>query len=169
MATSLPEEDVMFLRLASLLHRIAPRAVRRSSGVSSDKFDVSLMVCLLRHFTDLDIQDNLPSKTIHTTAADISRIKLYRNYIVHSDSGKVTEDTFLEIWNCVVEAIIRLLPEIKPEIDDLKSSSLTNVGDIKHVLRLEKELEKNNQHLSAINHKLETLDIQHNNIRDISD
>lgn len=29
MATSLPEEDVMFLRLASLLHRIAPRAVRR--------------------------------------------------------------------------------------------------------------------------------------------
>lgn len=61
------------------------------------------------------------------------------------------------------QAIIRLLPEIKPEIDDLKSSSLTND------LRLEKELEKKIQHLSAINQKLETLDIQNNNIRGISD
>ncbi|XP_063405743.1 serine/threonine-protein phosphatase 6 regulatory ankyrin repeat subunit C-like [Mytilus trossulus] len=211
MATSQPQEDVMFLRLAGLLLRIAPRAVRRwfdnefhpdrlnqflrknrhkidgmkckervisqamynllyprgLSGVSSDKFDISLMICLMRHFADLDIQDNLPSKTMHTTAADISRIKFYRNYIVHSDNGKVTEDRFSEIWNCVEEAIVRLLPDIKPEIDDLKISSLTNVGDIKHILRLEKELEKNNQHLSAINQKLQTLDIQHNNNREI--
>lgn len=63
------------------------------------------MVCLLRNFTDFDIQDKLPSKTIHTTAADIARIKFYRNYIVHSDSRKVTEDTFSEVWNCVEEVL----------------------------------------------------------------
>ncbi|CAG2216435.1 unnamed protein product [Mytilus edulis] len=73
MATSLSQEDINFLRLAG------------SSKVSSAMFDVSLMVCLLRHFTDLDIHDTLPMESIHTEAADICRIKFYRNSIVHSD------------------------------------------------------------------------------------
>ncbi|VDI25530.1 ankyrin repeat domain-containing protein 17 [Mytilus galloprovincialis] len=138
-----------------------------SSKVSSDKFDVSLMVCLLRNFTDLDIQDSLPIETIHTDAADISRIKFYRNSIVHSDSGKVNENKFSEIWKCVAEAILRLAPDIKPEIDALISSSLTNVTDIIDFLRLEKQLEKTNQHMVTINRKLETLEIEKNNITEI--
>lgn len=68
-------------------------------------FDVSLMTCLLRHFAELDIQDSLPVETFETPAADISRIKFYRNYIVHSESGKVTETKFSEIWNCAVKVI----------------------------------------------------------------
>ncbi|CAG2227856.1 unnamed protein product [Mytilus edulis] len=200
MATSLSQEDINFLRLAGLLIRVAPRAVRRrfdfefhpkqlqqflsknrhkiddlthkkrvitlaqydllyprgTLEVSSDMFDVSLMVCLLRHFTDLEIQDSLPIATIHTVAADISRIKIHRNSIVHSDSGKVQENKFSEIWNCVAEAILRLAPEIKSEIDALISSSLTNVTDILDFIRLEKQLEKTNQHMVAINKKLET-------------
>ncbi|VDI47760.1 blast:Ankyrin-1 [Mytilus galloprovincialis] len=138
-----------------------------SSKVSSDMFDVSLMVCLLRHFTDLTIQDSLPMETIHTEAADISRIKFYRNSIVHSDSGKVNENKFSEIWKCVAEAILRLAPDIKPEIDALTSSSLTNVTDITDFLRLEKQLEKTNQHMVTINRKLETLEIEKNNITEI--
>lgn len=62
-----------------------------------------LMVCLLRHFSDLNIQDTLPSEQLHNSGADISRIKYYRNYISHSYNGKVTENTFTEIWNCAVE------------------------------------------------------------------
>ncbi|VDI65891.1 Hypothetical predicted protein [Mytilus galloprovincialis] len=131
-----------------------------STRVSSDMFDISLMTCLLRNFTDIDIQDSLPLETIHTTAADISRIKFYRNYIVHSESGEVTENKFTVIWKCLEEAILRLLPELKPEIEAMMSSSSTNIGDIKHVLRLEKELEKTNQ-------KLETLEIQQKNVREI--
>ncbi|CAG2256755.1 unnamed protein product [Mytilus edulis] len=207
MATSLSQEDVNFLRLAGLLIRVAPRAVRRrfdsefhpgqlkqflsknrgkiydltykkrvitlvqydllfpkgSSEVTSDMFDVSLMVFLLRNLTDLPIQDGLPLETIQTVAADISRIKFYRNSIVHSDSGKINENMFSEIW----EAIIRLAPEIKPEIDALIGSSLTNVKDIKDFIRLEKQLEKTNQHIVTINRKLETLEIEKNNITEI--
>ncbi|VDH93266.1 Hypothetical predicted protein [Mytilus galloprovincialis] len=125
------------------------------------------MVCLLKHFTELDIQDRLPLETIHTTAADIARIKFYRNYIVHSDSGKVTENTFSEIWNCVVEAIIRLVPDLKSKIDALMSSSLTNDSDITDVIRLEKEINKTNQHLSIVSQKLEKLEIENNNNREI--
>ncbi|XP_076082888.1 uncharacterized protein LOC143053953 [Mytilus galloprovincialis] len=130
-------------------------------------FDVSLMVCLLRHFTDLPIQDSLPLKTIHTVAADMSRIKFYRNSIVHSDNGKVDENTFLEIWSCVAEAVIRLAPEIKSEIDALISASLTNVTDIIDFIRLEKQLENTNQHMVTINKKVETLEIEKNNITEI--
>ncbi|XP_063405874.1 uncharacterized protein LOC134689837 [Mytilus trossulus] len=209
--TSLSQEDIYFLRLAGLLIRVAPRAVRRrfdyefhpehlqqflrtnrgkidnlthkkriitvtqydllfpkgSSKVSSDMFDVSLMVYLLKNFTDLDIQDSLPLETIHTNAADISRIKFYRNSIVHSDSGKVNVKKFWEIWNCVTEAILRLAPEMKSEIDALISSSLTNVTDIIDFIRLEKQLEKTNQHMVTINQKLATLDIEKNNITEI--
>ncbi|XP_063405751.1 uncharacterized protein LOC134689715 [Mytilus trossulus] len=211
MASSLAQEDVNFLRLAGLLIKIAPRAVRQrfdyefnpkqlqqflcknrrkiddltnkkrvitlaqydllyprgSSGVSSDKFDVSLMVCLLRHFTDLDIQDRLPLETIYTTAADISRIKFYRNYIVHSDSGEVSEHTFSEIRNCVVEAILRLVPDLKSEIDAMMVSPLTN--DIIDLIRLEKQMENTNQHLRTVSQKMETLEIENNNIKGISD
>lgn len=79
-----------------------------STGVSSDMFDVTLMVCLLRHFIDLDIQNSLPLDTNLTMGADISRIRFYRNYIVHSDSGKVTGNKFSEIWICVAEVILQL-------------------------------------------------------------
>lgn len=74
--------------------------------MSSDNFDITLMTCLLKHFTDLDIHDSsLPVKNINTAAADISRIKYYRNYVVHVANGKVTEAKFTEIWNCAVEVI----------------------------------------------------------------
>ncbi|XP_063407048.1 ankyrin-1-like [Mytilus trossulus] len=210
MATSLSQEDINFLRLACLLIRVAPRAVRRrfdfefhpgqlpkflsknrrklddlthkkrvitlaqydllfpkdSSEVSSDMFDVSLMACLLRNLTDLQIQDSLPFETIQTVAADISRIKFYRNFIVHSESGKVNENKFPVIWKCVAEAILRLAPDIRSEIDTL-IGSLPNVIDIIDFIRLEKQLEKTNQHVDTINKKLETLEIEKNNITDI--
>ncbi|VDI16366.1 Hypothetical predicted protein [Mytilus galloprovincialis] len=216
MATSLSQEDINFLRLAGLLIRCAPRAVRRrfdfefhpeqlqqflrekrgkiddltrkkkvitfaqydllyprgsscSSGVSSDMFAVSLMVCLLKNFTDLDIQDTLPMENIPTVAADISRIKFYRNAIVHSDSGKIDGNKFSEIWNCVAEAIHRLLPDLKAEIDSLISSPLTNVNVMRDLIQLEKNLETTSQHMLTMNKKMATLETEKNNIKGISD
>ncbi|XP_063407051.1 uncharacterized protein LOC134690859 [Mytilus trossulus] len=211
MATSLSQEDINFLRLAGLLIRVAPRAVRRrfdcefhpeqlqqflrtnrgkihnltnkkriitlaqydvlyprgSSEVSSDMFDLSLMVCLLRNFTDLDIQDSLPIGTIHTDAADISRIKFYRNSIVHHDSSKIDENEFSKVWNCVAEAIHRLLPDLKAEIDSLMSSPLTNVNVMRDRIQLEKNLETTSQHMLTMNKKMATLETEKNNIKEI--
>ncbi|CAG2234019.1 unnamed protein product [Mytilus edulis] len=211
MANSLSQEEINFLRLAGLLIRIAPRAVRKKfddefhpvqlkqmlsenrreiydltykkrvitqnqydllyprgcSNVSSETFDVSLMVCLLRHFTDLDIHDGLPLAHIHTPEADVSRIKYYRNYIVHSECGKVTDTKFFEIWNCLVEAIRRLSSELKPDIDSLMVSPLTNVRDVKGFLHLKEELEKTNQRLNKIVQKAETIGIENLNFEDI--
>lgn len=81
--------------------------------MSSESFDVSLMVWLLRHFTDLDIQDGLPLEHMQLPEADISRIKYYRNYIVHSDCGKVTDTKFVEIRNCLVEVYFTVKTKVK--------------------------------------------------------
>lgn len=43
-------------------------------------------------------------------------------------------------------------------------SPFTNVEEIKGFIRLEKELEKTNQHLYATNQKLEMLEIENKNI-----
>ncbi|CAG2234024.1 unnamed protein product [Mytilus edulis] len=56
----------------------------------------------------------------------------------------------------IQEVIIRLVPDLKSEIDTLVSSTITNDSDILDVLRLEKEMEKNNQHISTVSQKLIT-------------
>ncbi|CAG2225822.1 unnamed protein product [Mytilus edulis] len=109
------------------------------------------MECLLKNFTDLDIQDSLPRETNLSTAADISRIKFYRNYIVYT-VVRVTDIIFLEIWNCVVKAILRLVPDLKSEIDALKTATLFD--DIPFW----RNIKKHNQHLLTVSQNLETLD-----------
>lgn len=47
------------------------------------------------------------------------------------------------------------------------SSPLTNVSDITDVIRLEKEIDKTNQHMCTISQKLEKIEIQNNNYRGI--
>jgi hypothetical protein len=57
------------------------------SGESSSKdFDITLMICLVRNLIHIDIMDNrLPSATDTSLRADLSRIKYYRNFVVHCD------------------------------------------------------------------------------------
>lgn len=75
----------------------------------SDRFDISLMITLLRNLTDdYNIQDKLPTSSDVTVSADLSRIKYYRNTLVHSDDAKLSETEFEMKWIDLTEAIIRL-------------------------------------------------------------
>jgi hypothetical protein len=49
-----------------------------------------------RNLIPIDIMDRLPSATDTSVRADLSRIKFYRNIIVHCDSALV-DDTDFEI------------------------------------------------------------------------
>lgn len=66
------------------------------------------------------------------------------------------------------QAILRLVPDFKPEIDALISTPLTDVNGMIDCVRLERELEIANQDLSDIKQKLETEEIEKKNIRGIS-
>ena len=85
---------------------------------SSKDFDVTLMICLLRNLIPIDIMDNrLPLATDTSLGADLSRIKFYRNIIVHCDS--VADTDFESYWKDVTQAILRVGGNsLKVECDD---------------------------------------------------
>ena len=77
-----------------------------SGEPSSKDFDITLMICLLRNLMHIDIMDNrLPSATDTSLKADLSRIKFYRNMIVHCDSTLVDDTDFESYWNDVTPVI----------------------------------------------------------------
>ncbi|XP_063417718.1 uncharacterized protein LOC134700292 [Mytilus trossulus] len=100
--------------------------------LSSTNFDMTLMTFLLRHFTDLSFSDKLPSDHLIDLGSDISRLGHYRNVIVHSKDGCVSEDEFRTVWDCVSQAIKRLAQEslCNGEISSLLVACLSGTIDV---------------------------------------
>ena len=72
----------------------------------SKDFDITLMICLLRNLIPIDIMDKLPSATDTSLGADLSRIKYYRNIIVHQcDDALIDDADFESYWNDVTPVI----------------------------------------------------------------
>jgi hypothetical protein len=76
-----------------------------SGEPSSKDFDITLMICLLRNLIPIDIMDRLPSATDTNLRDDLSRIKFYRNIIVHCDSALVADTDFESYWKDVTPVI----------------------------------------------------------------
>jgi hypothetical protein len=74
---------------------------------SSKDFDITLMICLLRNLIrHIAIKDRLPSATDTSLGADLSRIKYYRNIIVHQcDDALVNDTDFESYWKDVTPVI----------------------------------------------------------------
>ena len=84
-----------------------------SGGPSSKDFDITLMICLLRNLIPIAIMDRLPSATDTSLRADLSRIKYYRNIIVHCDSALVDDTDFESYWKDVTPVIHNYFPFFK--------------------------------------------------------
>jgi hypothetical protein len=78
-----------------------------SGEPSSKDFDITLMICLLRNLIPhITIMDRLPSATDTSLGADLSRIKYYRNIIVHQcDDALVNDTDFESYWKDVTPVI----------------------------------------------------------------
>lgn len=72
----------------------------------SEKFDITLMVFLLRHLTDIKIYDELPLIHDKSEATAISRLKFYRNAYSHNSNGSVTRKEYANLVHVIVEVII---------------------------------------------------------------
>ena len=88
-------------------------------GKSAD-FDVTLLFRLLRTICNLIPPatgwDVLPSSTDHSLAADLARIKYYRNTVYgHVDQNmEITDGEFLSLWQHLSEALVRIAGQISP-------------------------------------------------------
>lgn len=87
---------------------------------SSDNFDVKQMITLIRNFTEIEIVDVLPKSSNKSKGADLSRLKFYRNSIVHND-GSFSKEDFTSYWNdiCKVNITVLLVSEHKEKLSYL--------------------------------------------------
>ena len=86
-------------------------------GKSAD-FDVTLLFRLLRTICSLTPSatgwDLLPASTDHSLAADLARIKYYRNSVYgHVDQNtEITDDEFPSLWQGITEVLVRIAGQI---------------------------------------------------------
>ncbi len=107
-------------------------------GKSTD-FDVTLLFRLLRSICNLIPPatgwDALPATTDHSLAADLARIKYYRNAVYGhvSQNMEITDDEFPQLWQEISDALIRIAAQLSPvkkaewqkAIDNLLKDPLT--------------------------------------------
>ncbi|XP_046862261.1 uncharacterized protein LOC124455665 isoform X2 [Xenia sp. Carnegie-2017] len=97
---------------------------------NENDFDITLLCILLRNICNLkpprdSIWNNIPNPTDHSTEADITRIRLFRNdRFAHLPKTSVSFDDFQCFWVEVSEPLVRL-GITQGEIDQLK-----NVEDV---------------------------------------
>ena len=100
------------------------------SSVSSQNFDITLLMVLLRNICGLVPPatgwDKLPLAADTTTEADIVRIKCYRNTVYgHASEASVDDATFNQYWNDIQDALVRLGGACyQGAIDDLKKECM---------------------------------------------
>ncbi len=88
-------------------------------GKSTD-FDVTLLFRLLRNICNLVPPttgwDVLPTSTDHSLAADLARIKYYRNAVYGhvKQEMEITDDKFPQLWKEISDALIRIAGQISP-------------------------------------------------------
>jgi hypothetical protein len=75
----------------------------------STTFDLTLMIVLIRHLTDISISDVVPLSSDVTEGADLSRLKYYRNQVVHNEA--LTDNEVQERWNDITQVILNLWVE----------------------------------------------------------
>lgn len=68
-------------------------------------FDMTLMMCLLKHLAGLDIGDKLPVKFNIKVVDDLSRLKWYRNLCCHSSQTEMDTNTFETFSEDILQVI----------------------------------------------------------------
>ncbi|XP_071154184.1 serine/threonine-protein phosphatase 6 regulatory ankyrin repeat subunit B-like [Mytilus edulis] len=206
MTTLITMEESNYIKIALLLLRISPRAVRiqfdyefhpdclnktlnsnkckltdlkhkgrinkeqwnllfpRTGEGSSKHFDSTLMICLIRNLTPIQISDKPPISANLTVGADLSRIKCYRNKIAHSEDGFISSIDFQDYWNDIKMALIRLGGDyMETECDTLyakqfdtsqREDHLSFIKTQNKLIKLEEELDKVTERVKTLEEQL---------------
>ena len=83
------------------------------SSVSSQDFDTCLLLCLLKNIWGLTLPpsgwNNLPPGSDTSLAADITRIKFFRDRVFsHAANASVDDPTFSLYWNNIKDTFLRI-------------------------------------------------------------
>ena len=127
--------------------------------VSSAGFDITLLTALFRNICDLSEPskgwNNLPPMSDDSTAADIARVKYYRNTVyAHAERTSVDEAEFKKYWSDIRAALVRLGgTKYQKEIENLETACMDPETEDKYKDLLE-EWQKNEE---GITYRLDKL------------
>ncbi|XP_052077694.1 uncharacterized protein LOC127715630 [Mytilus californianus] len=97
----------------------------RTGKASSENFDCSLMICLLRNLADIPIVDIHPDPNSTTDGANLSRLKYFRNQFAHSTECSMSDEIFEVKWKELSETIQRIGGnQFKQTCEELKVTKL---------------------------------------------
>ncbi|CAC5389374.1 unnamed protein product [Mytilus coruscus] len=116
-----------------------------SGNVSSDNFDVTLMICLIKNFTNIQVDDVIPNNSDQSEGADFTRLKYYRNKVMHS-VGTMIDATFNEWWDEISQAIIRL--------GGIRFEEQCNIWKKRKLYSTDKEMLREIQNMSKITYSI---------------
>ncbi|XP_052080412.1 uncharacterized protein LOC127718436 isoform X2 [Mytilus californianus] len=80
----------------------------RKDKNKSKTFDLSLMICLIRNFTTIDVTYQLPRPEDKCEGADLSRLEYYRKQIAYSQECDLSVTVFEKYLTDITNAIIRI-------------------------------------------------------------
>ncbi|XP_070547275.1 uncharacterized protein [Ptychodera flava] len=109
---------------------------RNSRAVTSDDFDITLLMILFRNICKLRQPptgwDNQPTPHDYSLEADIVRVKMYRNKLAHCSTTNIDKEVFDQWWFEISEALVRLGADRK-DIDQLKSESMDRATEQRYL------------------------------------
>ncbi|XP_071148684.1 ankyrin-1-like [Mytilus edulis] len=119
---------VVPLKEKKIINQVQWDLMYPTSGlVSSKTFDLTLMICLLRNLASIQVGETLPHPSVISKAADLSRLKYYRNKFAHHDGCTLTDENFEIYWNDICQGINGLGgPEFTQICQDVKDMTLNN-------------------------------------------
>ncbi|CAG2245339.1 unnamed protein product [Mytilus edulis] len=126
------------------------KSITQSEASSAD-FDLTLMIILLKNLADIPIGDELPVHGNTSKAADITRIKFYRNFIAHNTDAAICEVDFKSYWADIEQAVLRLSDNtLAAECEKLKLQEFqpTEIGKCLKILSRLGDLEENQSHVT---------------------
>lgn len=74
-----------------------------AGNANSESFDVSLMVCLIRNLTCIQIVDYLPHHSKQDDSSNLTRLWYYKRKIMHGDADIFLDRTFDLIWDDICQ------------------------------------------------------------------
>ncbi|CAC5389388.1 unnamed protein product [Mytilus coruscus] len=91
----------------------------------SKTFDLSLMICLIRYLTTIEVTDQLPRPDDESEGAALSRLEYYRKQIAYSQECDLSVTVFEKYWADITNAIVKIGGNIfLQRCNDLKMGKL---------------------------------------------
>ncbi|CAC5358585.1 unnamed protein product [Mytilus coruscus] len=88
--------------------------------ITSEDFDIRLMMVLMKNLADFDISEKLPLEVDTCEVADLSRIKFIRNKLEQNIDKQTSDEEFEDNWKQLTEAVTRLDGTYKIICQELK-------------------------------------------------